>query len=109
MRAVQDFKRCYREINGFTIVFYKKDTVYIKSPTTLAVYHCWWETRPYYKTKHWQIFTLGLKRQNELDQLQINTLAARHMVTVQAARGMPEDWGEKLPTIYKEQRRKVEK
>lgn len=105
MRAVQPFKRCWRKINGMTIIFYSTDTIYLQQTNnSLSVYHCWWETRPYYKTNHWCPFARALKRSNKLDQLKINQLAAKHYVNVQFARKLPEDWGVQIPSHYTEKK-----
>lgn len=79
-----------REINGIKIVFYDRETIYVRGARNeWVIFHRWFTQRGSYNNS-WRPFRWKLLYQKSIDLPQCYRLAYQHDISVQQARKEPD-------------------
>lgn len=87
MNQLRQFKQCWRQVGDLTIVFYKKDTIYIIDADHQTIIHRWFKVRNSWNS--WRLMVDGFKRRKKLNYGQALGLAIRHGFGTASARKIP--------------------
>ena len=101
MNQLREFKPCVRKYNSLTIVFWKKDTIYLLDEAHATIIQRWWKVRNSYP--EWKRLCRSYKFRNNLTYGRALGLAIRHGFGTASARKVPE-W-EKLPEIIRKEKK----
>lgn len=79
-----------RHIDGLTILFYKKDEIWVKGTSGNIIFHRWFSnTRGFYKS-HWEPFQKALKHKNGLVLTDVLILARKYEIDYMVSHRWPE-------------------
>lgn len=88
MNELREFRPYVRHYDGLTVLFYKKDTIYLLDSTHETVIHRWWNVRNSYTS--WKRLCRSYKYRKSLTYGQALGLAIRAGFGSASARHVPD-------------------
>lgn len=85
--SLREFHRCKRTIERLTIVFDKKDTIYLIEGINKAIIHRWWSKR--YNYSEWSKMAEAFKTRKHLNYYEASRMAIHYGFCLSYARELP--------------------